>query len=736
MSLVFSGPLRANRPRRNAVLVATGTNFSTAIDGYGRAWGWGVNSSGQVGDNATLSRSAPVTVAGAKKTFCKIDSGTTASLAIDKYGQVWAWGAGSSGQLGCNSTVSQLTPVSIAGNKKTFCEIAISLGLHSMGIDKYGQIWAWGDGSNGRLGNNSTVSAFTPISLLGAKKTFCKVDVGNAWTAAIDKYGQVWCWGNGGDGRLGRNSTVSFLTPVSITGQKKTFCHISAGNATTAGIDRYGIIWSWGFNNSGQLGNAANTAVWTPVSLAGARKTFCKINLGNGQTIAIDQYGQAWGWGFNTSGLIGNGTNFAFNTPVRVCCNITFCEISAGSQHSTAVDKNKRLWGWGPYSNGQLGNNDTLTFVDTPVSLAGAKKTFCEISYSSETGYAIDIYGRAWGWGYQNTTMQRVGDGTTINRATPVSIVGAVKTFCKIGSGTQQGYAIDKYGRAWAWGSGNNYGLAQGASFTNYGSPVSVRGAVKTFCKITGGFNNGLAIDRYGILWVWGYNAQGVLGQGTTLRSDPQTPVSVKGARKTFCEVCTQNATNGWTAAIDRYGQMWVWGINSVGQLGQGQTTTPVGSPISIGGAKKTFCKVAVSGASGLAIDKYGQIWGWGNKSAGQLGDNTSTGSALTPISIGGAKKTFCEITAGRLAIDVNKKVWGWGTNTSGSLGLNSSIDSVLTPVRMYGDKTFCKIQTGQSVYFGLDQNSLAVVGGSFVRGKVGNGRFDFRTMPVQVCNI
>jgi alpha-tubulin suppressor-like RCC1 family protein len=741
MSLVFSAPLRANRPRRNVVLVATGTSFSTAIDGYGRAWAWGINTNAQLGDGTTSNKLSPVTVAGNKKTFCKIDSGISGSLAIDKYGQVWGWGPITNGQLGINTTINPvITPMSIRGTKKTFCHIAISLGTHSMGIDVYGQIWAWGTGSNGRLGTNSTINQQTPVSLAGAKKTFCKIDTGNAWTAAIDKYGQVWCWGNGGDGRLGRNSTVSFLTPVSIAGQKKTFCHISAGNATTAGIDKYGIIWSWGFNSSGQLGNGANTAVWTPVSLAGARKTFCKINLGNGQTMAIDQYGQAWGWGFNANGLLGNGDFTAKNTPVRVYSSITFCEISAGSQHSIAVDKNKRLWGWGPYSFGQLGNNNTITSCMTPVSVLGAAKTFCQVngeivSFNATTfnnnssNLAIDKNGLIWGWG-QNAAGQ-FGDNSTINRLTPVSVAGAIKTFCAISSGGGHSLAIDKYGRVWAWGSNSNGQIGDNSTINRL-TPVSIAGAIKTFCAISGGNAYSLSIDKYGRAWAWGFNNNGQLGDNSV--SSRILPVSIAGAIKTFCAIA---ASNNHSIAIDKYGHVWAWGLNSGIPLGDNSTINRL-TPVSVAGNRKTFCVIAAGVSCSLAIDKYGRAWAWGVNSGGQLGDN-STVSRRTPVSVAGAIKTFCAISSGgghSLAIDKYGRAWAWGGGATGTLGDNSTVNR-LTPVSIAGAiKTFCVIRAGSQHSLAIDKYGRAWTWGVFGAGRLGIGKDIFEFTPVKVCNI
>lgn len=713
-------------------LAAAGTNFSVSIQD-GRAWGWGLNSVGQVGNNSLLNQLTPVSVVGTIKTFCKISAGTTHVAAIDKNGRAWAWGANGSGQLGDNSITSQRTPISVLGAVKTFCHIAASLGLHTLAIDKNGRAWAWGDGSNGRLGNNAITSQRTPGSVLGAVKTFCKVAVGNAWSAAIDKNGRVWCWGNGGDGRLGTGSTASALTPVSIIGAVKTFCHIGAGNATTAAIDKNGLIWSWGFNNSGQLGNGANTAQCTPVSLAGTRKTFCKISLSNGQTLALDKYGRAWGWGFNANGLLGDNSVTARNTPVSVAGAVkTFCEIAAGSQHALAIDKNGNTWAWGPNESGQLGANIPRS-VRTPKSIMVATRTFCEIATGGISSYSIDKNGRAWSWG--NNGNGRLGDNSTTARYTPISVLGAVKTFCKIAAGNNYAHAIDKNGRVWGWGFNANGQLGDN-SITSRLTPVSVAGAAKTFCIIASGFYHTMVIDKNGRAWGWGSGDLGALGNSDI--TSRRTPVSVAGAVKTFCKI---SAGVQFTIAIDKNGRAWGWGDNYGGQAGNDGSIYPeVNTPLSVIGATKTFCKISAGSYFSLAIDKNGRVWGWGYGANGALGNGDAFTNYCSPVAVLGTLKTFCEISAGyahSVAIDKNGKLWSWGFNNGGQLG-DGTITDRYTPVSVVGaNKTFCKIYSKERHNIALDKNGKLWGWGYNLNGQLPIQPENAVVLtPVRVCNI
>ena len=193
-------------------------------------------------------------------------------------------------------------------------------------------------------------------------------------------------------------------------------------------VNALGRVFGWGGNSSGQIGDNTALCRITPVSVAGATKTFCKISAGEGHSLAIDKNGKAWAWGSAQNFALGNSNQFtARSTPIAVGITTqTFCKISAGYRFSLAIDKNGRAWGWGTNSNGQLGDG-TATNKSIPESVAGATKTFCEISAGFAHTAALDKNGRAWGWGYN--VYGQLGDNSITDRCTPVSVAGTVKTF-------------------------------------------------------------------------------------------------------------------------------------------------------------------------------------------------------------------------------------------------------------------------------------------------------------------
>jgi alpha-tubulin suppressor-like RCC1 family protein len=308
----------------------------------------------------------------------------------------------------------------------------------------------------------------------------------------------------------------------------------------------------------------------TPISVLGNNKTFLFIMAGIQHSLSIDNRGQAWGWGYNEKGELGNNSINNFSTPVSVFGNHTFCKISS-RYHTLAIDKNGKIWSWGSNISGQLGINSDNNFRSTPNSILGHNKTFCYVGTGNWNSFGIDLRGFVWAWG-QNYAGS-LGDNSFTDRSTPVSIHGANKTFCKICGGYYVTLGIDNNGKIWGWGY-NLRGNIGNNSTSNSSTPVSIHGSNKTFCKISVGNLHCLGLDHHGRVWSWGKGNEGALGNNES--TDRSTPVSIHGANKTFCGIFCGSE---YSFAIDKKGQLWGWGYNYYGQLGTGDInnkSTPV----------------------------------------------------------------------------------------------------------------------------------------------------------------
>ena len=191
----------------------------------------------------------------------------------------------------------------------------------------------------------------------------------------------MWAWGFNGNSQVGNNTSAARRTPVRVC-TSKTFCEIVGANNHVLAVEKDGRVWAWGVNATGQLANPVGTSALTPVSITGTVRTFCKIYTSNNGSLALDKYGKVWGWGANSSGQLGvtkfnydqflgnlTNANIIVRSPTELHNNKTFCSIIAkgDTSHALAIDYRGRVWGWGSDTYGQLGQNFNALNIYTPV---------------------------------------------------------------------------------------------------------------------------------------------------------------------------------------------------------------------------------------------------------------------------------------------------------------------------------------------------------------------------------
>ena len=340
----------------------------------------------------------------------------------------------------------------------------------------------------------------------------------------------TWAWGCNGNGRLGNLTTTDQSSPVSVVGGFADWCQISAGESHNLALRSTGTSWAWGCNNAGQLGDGTATSRSSPVSVTGGFSDWCQVEAGGSHSLAIRANGTAWAWGCNGAGRLGDGTTTGRSSPVSVVGGFSdWCQVSAGSSHSLALRTNGTAWAWGSNSCGLLGNC-TTTDSSSPVSVVGGFTDWCQISAGRYQSHALRTNGTAWSWG--RNTGGYLGDGTNTNRSSPVSVVGGFSDWCQISAGIRHSLAIRTNGTAWAWGC-NGSKLGDGTT-TGRSSPVSVVGGFSDWCQVSAGdLSVGLRTD--GTAWAWGTNGTGQLGDGTT--TGRNSPVSVVGGFSDWCQI-------------------------------------------------------------------------------------------------------------------------------------------------------------------------------------------------------
>jgi alpha-tubulin suppressor-like RCC1 family protein len=321
----------------------SGSSFSAthvlAVRQNGTAWAWGLNGSGRLGDGTITSRTSPVSVVGGFTDWCQVSAGTSHSLGLRQNGTAWAWGLNNSGQLGTGTTTARSSPVSVVGGFTDWCQVSAG-SYHSLGVRQDGSAWAWGAGSCGRLGSDTTTNTSSPVSVIGGFTDWCQVSAGGCHSLGVRQNGTVWSWGYNHCGQLGDGTTTSRTSPVSVVGGFTDWCQVSAGGCHSLGVRENGTAWAWGANTNGRLGDGTTTSTSSPVSVVGGFTDWCQVSAGINHSLGVRQNGTAWAWGFNTSGQLGDGTTTGKASPVSIAGGFTdWCQVSAGCARGLALRK-------------------------------------------------------------------------------------------------------------------------------------------------------------------------------------------------------------------------------------------------------------------------------------------------------------------------------------------------------------------------------------------------------------
>ena len=353
---------------------------------------WGYNAFGQLGDGTLNNRTAPVPVSGlvgAKG----VAIGADHSLAFFNNSTVRAWGYNGFGQLGNGTTTYSNIPVPVKIKIDTASSINLTGvtavaagGFHSLALKKDGTVWSWGENTNGQLGNGTNVNATIAQAVSTGQTGVASITgiaAGGSHSLALDINGQVWAWGYNGNGQLGDGTLVDKNLPVKVTGITAPIIAIAAGGAFSVAIDNTGAVWAWGYNGFGQLGvdPAVTTFSSSPKQVAGL-SGIKAIAAGLDHVLALDGNGAIWAWGYNGLGQLGDETTINKFTPVQLLgfsASLTstvdgVSPIVAAGKNTLARKSDGTLWAWGDNTYGQLGfapPTNLDTFRNTPQRING-----------------------------------------------------------------------------------------------------------------------------------------------------------------------------------------------------------------------------------------------------------------------------------------------------------------------------------------------------------------------------
>ena len=345
---------------------------------------------------------------------------------------IWGWGDGSSGKLGDNTVACRSSTVSVVGGFTDWCKISAGF-YQTIGLRQNGTVWAWGCNNCGQLGDGTTTTRSSPVSVVGGFCDWSQVSSGCSHSLALRTNSTLWAWGSNSRGQLGDNTTVSKSSPVSVIGGFADWCQISAGNQISLAVRTNGTAWAWGFG--GYLGDNCTTNQSSPVSVVGGFTDWCQVvSAGRYHSLALRTNGTAWAWGAGSTGRLGTNCTTTRSSPVSVVGGFTdWCQVSAGKgDFSLAVRQNGTAWAWGGGANGRLGDNSTAD-KSSPVSVVGGFTDWCQVSSGARGGQGLRTNGTIWSWGYN--AQGQLGDNTIVSKSSPVSVVGGFTDWCQVSAG-------------------------------------------------------------------------------------------------------------------------------------------------------------------------------------------------------------------------------------------------------------------------------------------------------------
>ncbi len=493
------------------------------------------------------------------------------------------------------------------------------------------------------------------------------------------------------------------------------------------------------------------------VGLATSGMSNTMIAAGWGYTLTIKN-GEVWGWGDNSGGQLGNGqsgSNVPINksSPVKASGLSGIIAVVASrrgyvGQASFALKSDGTVWSWGGNDNGQLGIGNNVS-SKTPVQVKGVGGSgFLQNIIAISEEMALSANGTVFAWG--GNYIGQVGDGTNINRTTPVQVkgpggVGVLSDIIAIVKKDFSSMALKSDGTIWTWGF-NDYGILGDGTNTSKNTPVQVKGpgGIGFLNNIVGmdmGLHHCLAVKSDGTVWSWGSTLEGELGDNVVGYNNngyvgpyyKATPVQVTGLNGNgfLTNVVDVVAGTYFSAALKSDGTVWNWGSNS--EMGSGNIAGDKCTPLQVlgingSGVINNVVSIFTSENNTILLQANGTISGW--QYPGNFPVQLSQISAGTLAVAAGSSHSLDLRTSG--------KVFSWGSNSYGQLGNGGSGANAFkkSPVSVKGVggsgnlENIIAVSGGLNHSIALTSDGKILAWGNNLHGELGNGNFNSSVFP------
>jgi alpha-tubulin suppressor-like RCC1 family protein len=355
------------------ISITEGPTHTCAVTTDNRAFCWGDNSEGQLGDGTRTRRLLPHAVSGGLK-FKVVSAGWFFTCGLTTADKAYCWGQNNDGTLGDGgSEVNRLKPSAVSGGRSYR---QLRAGAHHVCAVTFGDVaYCWGDNFLGQLGvPRTTSSSGVPVKVVTGGPAFHRIIPGGAHTCALTTGQALYCWGADQAGQVGNGATPMFVATPTRVGGSRTFTQLGAGENHTCGVSG-GKAYCWGSNVQGPLGDGTQMNRSVPTAVIGGL-SFKGTDASASSTCGITTGNQAYCWGGNVAGQIGDGSfgskNFKLK-PTQVRGGLFFTTLGGSviASHVCALTSAGKAYCWGDDSWGQIGNGVTNNSVPKPTAVLG-----------------------------------------------------------------------------------------------------------------------------------------------------------------------------------------------------------------------------------------------------------------------------------------------------------------------------------------------------------------------------
>lgn len=590
----------------------------------------------------------------------------------------------------------------------------VYLGYGNVCALQVGALYCWGYNSSGELGMPP------PASGLVSAPTRVGTDLWRAITLDPEGYppaacgikqdDSLWCWG-------GFAYPATYVPVLVGTGIADVRVHFD--NYCALGLDY--SLWCWGYNDFGVMGDGTFTPRGYAQPVSGNHQ-FASFGITYHLACAVDLQGALWCWGASDV-VPGFSVSGPATTPQRVGSDTDWLDVDVGYDAACARKADRTLWCWGTQPRSGF---DDIGAQTTPRELLPGT-LWRSYTFSTNGACGVSDDDVQWCWG-TNTKGALGGDSYYGPYARPVS--SGVQAWASLAMAPETTCGV-RNRLLYCWG-GNWGELFPKGPYRQVNRPYPDLSKTD-WVSISGGANHSCAIDAAGDMYCWGKNENGAVGDGTTYDVPERTQI---GAGRTWTQASTIFSTGGnesRSCAIDAGGLLWCWGDQTLGALGNGGTIGLALIPENVDAAQR-YQDVALGAAHGCGVTTAGALRCWGQGAVYRLGNGSqpfyqnpaTVGSALDWAAVEAGETTSC-------ALKTDRSLWCWGGNVWGEAG-QGHVAPVTVPTQVQPGTVWRSISLHREHVCGIrfDDGSLWCWGYNEL-GQLGNTAATFDATPKPV---